>query len=62
MAPFTTSQWPDLSDLAWLSLYTAELLGVFSHWPGNDQALHSLISALSVMITARLLTHSLQNQ
>lgn len=43
-------------------LHTAELLGVSSHWPGNDQALRSLISALSVMITAMLLTHSLQNQ
>lgn len=47
--------------LAWLSLHTTEHLGVSCHWPGNDQAPHSLIFALSVMITARLLTHSLKN-
>lgn len=36
--------------------------GCVSHWPGNDQASHSLISALSVPFTARPLTHYLQNQ
>ncbi len=46
--------------LARLPLCAVELEGVFSYWPGNDQALLSLISALSVMTSARLLLHSLK--
>lgn len=41
-----------ISWLAWLSLYTAQQLGVSGHRPGNDRPLRSLISVLSVMITA----------